>query len=267
VPDASQEALRDLVRAREAAKKDQLRARHRLGKFLLRHGRRPAERLRPWTQRYVTWIKQAVHFEQPAQEVTLLDYLHKVEHVAMRLAHLELAIDEAIANAPAEIRAVIEARQALRGIAKISAATVVAEVGKISRFARARQLMGYCGIGASEHSSGERRRRGGITKTGNAHLRRIVVEAAWACRHRPAVSGALRTHQAALSADVTAIAWKAQHRLHARYRRLLGRGKCPQKVATAIGRELLGFIWAIGVVVETEHHARHQPTVEDRAAA
>jgi transposase len=256
VPDASQEALRDLVRAREAAKKDQLRARHRLGKFLLRHGRRSAERLRPWTQRYLAWIKQAVHFEQAAQEATLLDYLHEVEHVATRLERLEQAIDDAIASAPAEIRAVIEALQALRGIAKISAATVVAEVGALSRFGRARQLMGYCGIVACEHSSGERLRRGGITKTGNAHLRRIVVEAAWAYRHRPAVSGALRKRQATLSAEVTAIAWKAQHRLHARYRRLLGRGKCPQKVATAIGRELVGFIWAIGVAVETEQRAR-----------
>ena len=257
VPDASHEALRDLVRAREAAKKDQLRARHRLGKFLLRQGRRPTEGMRPWTQRHLAWIKQAVHFEQAAQEATLLDYLQEVEHVATRLERLERAIDDAIASAPSQTRAVIEALQALRGIAKISAATVVAEIGELSRFARARQLMGYCGIGASEHSSGERRQRGGITKTGNAHLRRIVVEAAWAYRHRPAVSGTLRKRQAALSPDVTALAWKAQHRLHTRYRRLIGRGKCPQKVATAIGRELLGFIWAIGVAVETEQRARH----------
>jgi len=256
VPDASHEALRDLVRAREAAKKDQLRARHRLGKFLLRHGRRPAERMTPWMERHLTWIRQSVHFDQPAQEATLLDYLHEVEHEARRIERLERAIDDAIVDAPPRMRAVIEALQALRGIAKMSAVTIVAEVGTLSRFARATQLTGYAGLGASEDSSGERRRRGGITKTGNAHLRRIVVEAAWAYRHRPAISGTLRKRQATLSPEVTAIAWKAQHRLHARYRRLLGRGKCAQTTITAIGRELLGFIWAIGCAAEAAPEQR-----------
>jgi transposase len=256
VPDASHEAMRDLVRAREAAKKDQLRARHRLGKFLLRHGRRPSARMTPWTQRHLTWVKQAVHFEQPAQEATLLDYLHEVEHAATRIERLERAIDDAIMGAPPRMRLVIDALQALRGIAKMSAVTIVAEVGELSRFARAPQLMGYCGMGAREDSSGERHRRGGITKTGNAHLRRIVIEAAWAYRHRPAVGGALRKRQATLSPEVTGIAWKAQHRLHTRYRRLLGRSKCRQKVVTAIGRELVGFIWAIGRTVEAEQPQR-----------
>jgi transposase len=109
---------------------------------------------------------------------------------------------------------------------------------------------------ASEDSSGERHRRGGITKTGNAHLRRIVGEAAWAYRHRPAISGTLRKRQAMLSPEVTAIAWKAQHRLHARYRRLLARGKCPQTAITAISRELLGFIWAIGCAVDVAPEQR-----------
>ena len=124
---------------------------------------------------------------RPAQEATLLDYLYEVEHVATRLERLERAIDDALLGAPPRMRAVIDALQALRGIAKISAVTIVAEVGELSRFARAPQLMGYCGMGAREDSSGERHRRGGITKTGNAHLRRIVIEAAWAYRHRPAV--------------------------------------------------------------------------------
>ena len=256
VPDASHEALRDLVRAREAAKKDQLRARHRLGKFLLRHGRRPAEPMRAWSQRHLTWIKGDVHFEQPAQEATLLDYLHEVEHAATRIERLERAIDDAILSAPPRMRAVVDALQALRGIAKVSAVTIVAEVGELTRFGRARQLMGYCGLGAREDSSGERHRRGGITKTGNAHLRRIVVEAAWAYRHRPAVSGALRQRQTALTPEITAIAWKAQHRLHARYRRLLGRGKSPQTAVTALGRELVGFIWAIGCAAEAAPEQR-----------
>jgi transposase len=252
VPGPAHEALRDLVRAREAAKKDQLRARHRLGKFLLRHGRRPPVKVKPWTQAYWGWVKRAVHFEQPAQEATLLDYLHEVDHVVGRLARLERAIDEAVTTAPPQMREVIEALQALRGIAKVSAVTIVAEVGQLSRFARAPQVMGYSGLGAREDSSGARTRRGGITKTGNAHLRRIVIEAAWAYRHRPSVGGALRKRQATLSDEVKAIAWKAQHRLHARYRKLLGRGKCPPQVVTAIGRELLGFIWAVGVAVETK---------------
>lgn len=251
VPDAAHEALRDLVRAREAAKKDQLRARHRLGKFLLRHGRRPPTATTPWTQRYLTWVRQ-VQFEQPAQEATRLDYLHEVDHVADRIDRLERAIDDAVTTAPARMRAVIEGLQALRGIALVSAVTIVAEVGELARFTRAPQVMGYSGMGAREDSSGTRTRRGGITQTGNAHLRRIAVEAAWAYRHRPAVGGALRKRQATLSEEVKAIGWKAQLRLHARYRKLLGRGKCQQHVVTAVGRELLGFIWAIGVTVERQ---------------
>jgi len=120
VPDAAHEALRDLVRAREAAKKDQLRARHRLGKFLLRHGRRPPTTMKAWTQAHVAWVKSAVHFEQAAQEATLLDYIHEVDHVAARIGRLEAAIDTAVQTAPARLRAVIDAWQALRGIALVS---------------------------------------------------------------------------------------------------------------------------------------------------
>ena len=205
-----------------------------------------------WSQRHLTWIRQ-VQFEHPAQEVTRLDYLHEVDHAVGRIERLDHAIDEAVQTAPPSMRAVIEALQALRGIALVSAVTIVAEVGELSRFERAPQLMGYSGMGAREDSSGPRTRRGGITKTGNAHLRRIAIEAAWAYRHRPAVGGALRKRQAPVSEAVKAIGWKAQLRLHARYRRLLGRGKCQQQVVTAVGRELLGFIWAIGVTVERQH--------------
>ena len=254
VPDAAHEALRDLVRAREAAKKDQLRARHRLGKFLLRHGRRPATATKAWTQAHLTWVKRAVHFEYAAQEATLLDYLHEVDHVAGRIERLERAIDEAVKTAPVQMRAVIAALQALRGIAQVSAVTIVAEVGTLSRFTTPRQLMGYSGAVASEDSSGPRIRRGAITKTGNAHLRRIIVEAAWAYRHRPSVGPTLRKRHETLDAEVIAIAWNAQHRLHARYRRLTARGKSKQSAVTAVGRELLGFIWAIGIAVETQRH-------------
>jgi transposase len=249
VPDADHEALRDLVRAREAAKKDELRARHRLGKFLLRQGRRAPAGIKAWGAKHRQWL-QTIRFAHPAQEATVLDYLTEVDHAAERLRRLERAIDAAVETAPAPVRAVIAALQALRGIAKLSAVSLVTEVGALSRFAKPRQLMGYSGAVASERSSGPHTRRGGITKTGNAHLRRIVVEAGWAYRHRPACGGTLRTRQAGLSEEVKAIAWKAQHRLHARYVRLLARGKAPTQVVTAIGRELLGFIWAIGVHVE-----------------
>jgi transposase len=258
VPDAAHEALRDLVRAREAAKKDQLRARHRLGKFLLRHGRRPPMAMTAWTQRHLAWVK-TVQFAPAAQEATVLDYLHEVEHMAERITRLERAIDAAVQTAPESMRAVIAALQALRGIALVSAVTIVSEVGELSRFARPSQLMGYSGAVASEASSGTRIRRGAITKTGNAHLRRVIIEAAWAYRYRPAVGPALRKRQALVGPEVKAIAWKAQHRLHARYGHLLARGKCKQTVVTAVGRELLGFIWAIGVHVEGTR--RHQVSV------
>ena len=198
VPDAAHEALRDLVRAREAAKQDQLRARHRLGKFLLRQGRRPPTPMKAWTQTHLAWVK-TVHVAYAAQEATLRDYLHEVEHAADRIARLERAIDDAVQTAPPPQRAVIVALQALRGVALISAVTIVAEVGDLARFATPRQLMGYSGLVAREDSSGERIRRGGITKTGNAHLRRIVGEAAWAYRHRPCVGASLRKRQAAVS--------------------------------------------------------------------
>jgi transposase len=252
VPDAAHEALRDLVRAREAAKKDQLRARHRLGKFLLRHGRRPPTVMKAWTQAHLAWVKSAVRFDHAAQEATLLDYIHEVDHVAARIKRLESAIDAAVNLAPPRMRAVIEALQALRGIALVTAVTIAAEVGELSRFAKPRQLMGYSGAVAREDSSGSRTRRGGITKAGNAHLRRVIVEAAWAYRYRPAVGAALRKRQATVSAEVKEIAWKAQHRLHGRYQALTARGKCKQQVVTAIARELLGFMWAIGVHVESQ---------------
>jgi transposase len=258
VPDAAHEALRDVVRAREAAKRDQLRARNRLGKFLLRHGWRPPEGVNAWTVKHREWIKNHVEFGFESQRAVLLDYITEVDHEGDRLERLEKAIDEAVASAPERMRAVVSALQALRGIAKISAVTIVAEVGELSRFTRPRQLMGYSGAVSSEYSSAQKIRRGAITKAGNRHLRRIVVEAAWSYKHQPAVGSALRRRQAGLSEEIKAIAWKAQHRLNSRYRRLLARGKVKQQVVTALGRELLGFIWSIGVAVEQAAPLREQ---------
>jgi transposase len=251
VPEEGTEALRDLVRAREAAKQDQLRARHRLSKFLLRHGQRPALKSKAWTQAYMGWVRQ-IRFRQPAQETTLQDYLHEVEHMGERIRRLEHAIEEAAKLAPPQMQEVIRGLQALRGIAQISAVTLASELGQIStRFETARELMGYSGAVPSEDSSGKRIKRGSITKTGNAHLRRIVVEAAWSYRFRPAVGPALRKRQQGLAEPIKEIAWKAQHRLNKRYLKLAAAGKDQRKIITAVGRELLGFIWAIGVHVET----------------
>ena len=250
VPDAAHEAVRDLVRAREAAKRDQLRARHRLGKFLLRHGRRPpAGSGRAWSDAYVRWL-DTVRFPWPAQDMTRLDYVHEVQHAGERITRLEQAIADVVTTLPADTRAVIDALQALRGIARVTAVTVVIELGRFSRFAHPRQLMGYSGAVPSETSTGGRTQRGGITKTGNAHLRRVVIEAAWAYRHPPRIGPTLRKRQAQLSPAICEIAWKAQHRLYKRYGRLRGRSKSQQQIVTAIGRELLGFMWAIGVYVE-----------------
>jgi transposase len=249
VPDSGSEALRDLVRARETAKQDQLRARHRLGKFLLRTGQRPAQGMKAWTQAYMVWVQQ-IRYAQMAQEATKLDYLHEVEHMGERVVRLEQAIAEAIQLASPQIQEVVKGLQALRGIAQISAVTIAAELGNISRFEGARQLMGYSGAVPSEDSSGKRKQQGSITKTGNSHLRRIAVEAAWSYRLRPGVGPALRKRQQGVPEEIKEIAWKAQQRLYKRYSRLSAAGKDRRKIITAVGRELLGFIWAIGIKAE-----------------
>jgi len=249
VPDPAVEALRDLVRTRVAAKRDQLRARQRLAKLLLRHGRRPPTRTKAWGTAHLAWIK-TVRFEHPDREAAYLDLLHEVEHAQARIPRLERAIEAAIAAAPAPVRDVIAGLQALRGVAQLTAVTLVTEIGQFTRFPHPSALMSYGGIVPREHSSGTRVWRGGITKTGNGYVRAILVEASWAYRHRPRIGYALHKRQEALPERVKEIAWTAQTRLYQRYRHLLGRGVMRQKVVTALARELLGFAWAIGVTVE-----------------
>jgi transposase len=252
VPDAATEALRDLVRAREVTKQDQLRARHRVSKFLLRHGRQRPDGMRAWTLKHVQWLAQQ-RFELVPLQVVYDEYRATLAVLADRVARLERAITAAIDTlAPAQ-QALVGALATLRGVQLLTAATIVSEVGTLRRFATPRHLMGYTGLVPREHSSGSGVHRGAITKTGNAHLRRVLVEAAWAYRHRanPA-SGTLRARQADQPAPVIAVATKAQQRLCPRYRKLTERGKPPLAVATVIGRELLGFIWAIAHLVEPE---------------
>lgn len=249
VPTPEREALRDLVRAREAAKKDERRARNRVQKFLLRRGVTKPGKMREGSESYREWLA-SVPFDYRAQVAVRDDLLAEVDHAARRVRSLEAALDEAIADAPVEMRSVVDALQAMRGISKLTATTIVAEVGQLSRFEHPRELMGYAGIVPSEASSGNKTSRGAITKTGNAHLRRIIIEAAWHYRHRPRVVGPLRRRQVGLDEESIGIAWAAQERLHRRYRQLLARGKCKQKVVAAVGRELLGFIWDLATRVE-----------------
>jgi len=249
VPTVETEALRDLVRTREDGKGDELRARHRLSKFLLRHGRqRPKEIKKAWTVKHLQWVRQQ-SFEQPAQQAAFEDYIAEVEHCAARVAGLEAKIAEAIPDLPETHREVIAALQSMRGIAMLTAVTLVSEIGEFSRFENPRQMMSYAGVVPSESSSGGSTRRGGITKTGNAHVRRVLVESAWSARYKPSVSYTIKKRQSS-DPRIRAIAWSAQKRLHERYVRLKSKGKTHNKVLIAVAREMLGFIWEIANTVE-----------------
>ena len=255
VPDAATEALRDLVRAREAAKQDQLRARHRLGKFLLRHGRRRPEGTGAWGRRHQQWLA-AQRFDGPsaaALQAVHDEYWGEVRRVAERVTRLEAAILTAVAHLRPAQQALCGALATLRGVKHVTAATVVSEVGTFTRFAQAPQAMSYAGLVPREHSSGSRVHRGAITKTGNAHLRRVLVEAAFSYRHGPtrrARRDPRYDRDAGQPAPLLALAAKAEHRLCARYQRLVAKGKAPLYAATVVGRELLGFMWALGHEVE-----------------
>jgi transposase len=249
VPDGKHEAIRDLVRAREAAKEDQLRAKHRLLKYLLRYGQRAPEGCRSWTAAWWQWVR-GLELEHVEQNTTLVELVLEVDHQAQRIERLEGAIDRAVAEAPEQLRALVDALQALRGVAKVTAVTLATEFGSFGRFDRAAQVMSYSGLVPSEHSSGARNRRGAITKTGNSHLRRVLVEAAWHYRHRPRLNQRHKELQRSLTPQVAAMAWRAQERLHRRYWALSNKSKPASKIVTALARELAGFVWAIGVETE-----------------
>jgi transposase len=246
VPDEAHEALRSLVRARADAKADQLRAKHRLSKFLLRQGCWPPIGVRNWSLRYFQWLRQ-LEFEHLPDRVVFADYLAEVTAASERIKRLEGALHQC-AQSSSQV-AVIGALQAFRGIGFLSAVTLVAEAGDLRRFRTAPQFMAYAGLVPSESSSGGKQQRGSITKTGNSLLRHVLGEAAHHARHAPRVSGALKQRQRELPREVVDLAWRAQLRLHARYRHLSMRiGSL--KALTAIARELAGFIWAAGHVVQ-----------------
>ena len=243
VPDEDTEALRDLERARDAAKKAETAARHQLGKFLLRHGRRWTEGSN-WTQRHIAWIRSQ-EFEHEAHQRVLRDCLKTVEDAGERVARLMSDIEELIETST--LAPLVKALQSLRGVATLSAVVIAAEIGDLRRFDSAGAFMSYLGLVPSEASSGKAQRRGRITRTGNRHVRRILIEAAWHYLKPPSMSKALRSRNALVSEEVRKIAWQAQKRLHRKYRHLAWeKGKAPQLVATALARELAGFVWAIG---------------------
>lgn len=242
VPDQSTEALRDLVRARDDAKIVERAARHRLSKFLLRHDRK-YPRPTAWTGVHLEWVRKQ-SFEHEAQNRVLREYLHSVEEATNQVARLTEDIEELVHDH--ELSPLVSSLQALKGFKLVTSAGVAVEIGDLQRFHNPRQLMAYLGLVPSEHSTGEGKRRGGITKTGNKHVRRLLIESAWSYRHSPKKTYEMKKRWEGLPPEITSIAWKAQHRLHKRYRRLLGRGKSKQIVVTALARELAGFVWAIG---------------------
>lgn len=240
VPDEATEALRDLERLRDDAKRAEKAAQQQLGKFLLRHGRIWSRTA--WTKTHLEWISRQ-QFGHEAQQRVLVDSLKAVKDAAARVARLTKDIEELVQDSP--VAPLAKALQAMRGISLVSAVVIAAEIGDLRRFATARHLMAFVGLVASEQSSGQTRRRGPLTRTGNGHVRRILIEAAWHYRHRPQVGPALTHRQEGVAEGVKSIAWKAQERLYRRLQALTKRGVPANKAVTAVARELAGFLWAI----------------------
>jgi transposase len=249
IPSVEDEAIRDVVRAREDALKDLKAAKVRLKAFLLRQDLRYAGRA-SWGAAHLRWLADVV-CPTPAQQIVFQAYVRAVSEHTERLQRLEAELPALVQSwrwAP-----VVEAIQALRGVQFIAAVTLIAELGDLTRFANPRQLMSYLGLIPSEHTSGERRRQGAITKTGNAHARRVLVEGAWAYRYPAKVSRHLQLRLEKVPKPIQEISWKAQVRLCKRYRRLIARGKQVNQVVVAIAREMAAFVWAIARKVAVTH--------------
>lgn len=246
VPDEGHEAMRDLVRARAAAVETQRVHRQQISSFMLKHGR-AFPRKTAWTMRYMRWLQQQ-KFEYPAHQIALQEMVDAVRIATERVHRLDKTIEEFVETW--SLAPLVRALQALRGVDLVVAATFATEIGDITRFENPRQLMGYLGLVPSERSTGATVKRGGITKAGNSRVRQLLVESAWTYRHPPRIGvKKLYLHQR-VSPEVREIAWKAQSRLTARYRKLSAAGKRQTVVCTAIARELAGFMWSIGRVAQ-----------------
>ena len=250
VPDEAAEAARDLLRCREDVQEDLLRWRHRLVKFLARHGRVYRDG-RPWTQRHWTWLRSQ-RFDLPALARTYAEYRFTVEQLLARVAELDREIAALAETAPSRER--VGWLRCFRGIDTLAAMILLTELGDVQRFAHPRELMAYLGLVPSENSTGGRERRGSITKAGNTHARRILVEAGWHYRHPPRIGGALARRSQGQPKTVLTQTWQAQLRLHRRYRHLIGHGKRAPVAVVACARELVGFLWA--VLTQTEAAAQ-----------
>jgi len=242
VPDAEQEAMRDLTRARDDMKSQERKARQQLNAFVLRQGQHwPSGKTR-WTQAHFNWL-ESIRFEQPWLQIVLQEYIDAVKAATQRVDGLT---DQLLRALPGwSMAPVVEALVALRGIDTLAATVILAELGDISRFDSPKQLMAYLGLVPSEHSSGGRRRQGAITLTGNSHARRMLVECAWSYRFAARQTMHLKRKAKTASPEAKAIAWRAQKRLCGRYRQLTQAGKNVKLVCVAIARELVGFIWDI----------------------
>jgi transposase len=245
VPDQEDEAMRDLIRARTTALRDQKQARNRLKGFLLRHGFRYTGKS-SWTPAHKRYLSGLL-MPQAAQQIVFQECIHAINDATERLERLTQAMEDALPGWKWE--PVVRALMSLRGVQVLTAMTLVAEAGDMSRFDDPRSLMNFFGLTSSEHSSGSKRSQGGITKCGNSHCRRVLSEAAWHYRNKPLVSQAMQKRQEHQSKEVRMIAWKAQQRLHKRFKQLAAKKKSVI-VATAIARELTGFVWAIARAVK-----------------
>jgi transposase len=241
IPGDEEEALRDLVRAREAVRVDLMRCRHRLSKLLLRHGIRFDDGA-AWTQRHRDWLA-TVTLDWPAAQATLLDARGAIDALTHRREQLEREITAMIPDSPWSVQ--VGRLRCLRGVDTLTAVGLCAEIGDFERFARAEQLMSYIGLVPCENTTGQQRRLGSITKTGSGHARRLLVEAAWHYRTRPSVGRALTDRQERQPPEAIAVAWSAQQRLHRTWTRLEQRAKRRTIIAVAAARELTGFCWAI----------------------
>jgi transposase len=246
VPNSEDEAMRDLTRAREDAKIAERKARQHLNAFLLRYGFIYSGKSN-WTLAHWRWISD-IKMEHESQQFTLQEYVDTARACSERVERITEKIRLLVGRW--RFGPVVEALQSLRGVSLVVAATVIAEIGDLNRFNNPRQLMAFLGLIPSEHSSGDKVKRGRITKTGNSHARRMLVEAAWSYRMPARVSRRLQDRQQSLPEKIWKIAWKAQVRLCGRYQRLVARGKPTQVTTTAIARELVAFMWAIFRTVE-----------------
>jgi transposase len=246
VPDCRDEAMRDLTRVREDAVSATRRAKQQLKAFLLRHRLVYCGRSK-WSKAYFNWLSN-IAMDHRAQQVALQEQIDAVYESIHRVDRLTDQIRQLVPIW--RLAPIVAALQAARGVSLIVAVTILAELGDLNRFEHPDQLMGYLGLVPSENSSGGKVKRGSITKTGNSHARKVLVEAAWAYRMKPRVSRVLLKRHQGLSDQVRQIAWKAQLRLCTRYRQMAGRGKPKQIVVTAIARELSAFLWAIAKQVQ-----------------